>query len=638
MFNTRDIQIALVGRKNRQNSNNGKPPSSLNENNRKRIPPLPSEILPGERKDRLRDRAAESVVESTLINIQSRSTKEHPMGFPIYDVVNNLSVEKKDNNFQGGFGAPWRLLRGAETGDLIKPGTQDFQSFKSACAEAIVYDRFRKASSSGEAPITTMVFHDPIKIDPKTDKAGLISFVIPGDMSASEQDAISKKVVDSVGGFTPDVLIVSPPFTYPTAEGTNTHGALIADIVDPTDTTASRTKNHQRNIRKTLISPVEITVSDGLDKMQERVKKFVGYKKLFKDSPIVDFVPVLAVDRDSFMKEKPDRRARLVKRMTDIGGVVQLVGGLSLDAEKKVFDYSVDIIRAVKAYRKQNPKTKEIDSKQDIQKNSLSSRLLAKPKEWFKNIKQSFSSNKNTQVTDKVEKPAQKESPAESYQRMISNAKSNTSSFQRAGLDTNNSNHINLIIAATTAGKDLDTVEVLKQSPEYLSKRPAVAKMWLDKIVEDGDKIASEGHFGTAKSQRILQFYNEKKAETSQQKDVGQQKVSNQQKDLETQQNINGFDDAAALIKNHSSEFKKMGFNVLDNRKDLFAVISFAILSKGDDPSKSELLRQSPEFLAAATPEEGEALINESIESAKSTLESTKPEPLKTNQRGGFER
>jgi hypothetical protein len=252
MFNTRDIQIALAGRKNRQrqNSNNEESPSSLNENRRKRIPPLPSEILPGERKDRVRDRAAESVVESTLINIQARSTKEHPMGFPIYDVVNNLSVEKQDNNFQGGFGAPWRLLRGAETGDLIKPGTQDFQSFKSACAEAIVYDRFRQASSLGQAPITTMVFHDPIKVDPKTDKVSLLSFVIPGDMSASEQDAISKKVVDSVGGFTPDVLIVSPPFTYPIPEGTNTHGAIIADTVDPTDPTASRTKAHQRNVKK----------------------------------------------------------------------------------------------------------------------------------------------------------------------------------------------------------------------------------------------------------------------------------------------------------------------------------------------------------------------------------------------------
>ncbi len=145
---------------------------------------------------------------------------------------------------------------------------------------------------------------------------------------------------------------------------------------------------------------------------------------------------------------------------------------------------------------------------------------------------------------------------------MASNAKSNTSSFQRAGLDTNNSNHINLIIATTTAGADLDTAEVLKQSPAYLSQRPAVAKMWLDKIVEDGKQIASEGHFGTTKSQKILQFYNEKKAETSQEKDVGHQKSPSQQKDLEPQKNINSFDDAAALIKNHSSELKKMGFNV----------------------------------------------------------------------------
>jgi hypothetical protein len=435
MFNTRDIQIALAGRKNRQrqNSNNEEPP----KNNGKKIPPLPSEVL----KDRVRDRAAESVVESTLNNIQNRITKEHPLGFPIYDVVNNLSVENKNNNFQGGFGAPWRLLRGAETGDLIKPKTDDFISFKSACAEAIVYDRFRKAFSLGEAPVTTMVFHDPIK---KTDKGNLISFVIPGDMSSSEQDAISRKVVDSVNGFTPDVLIISPPFTYPTVEGSKTHGALIPDTVDPTDPTASRTKTHPRNFKKTLISPVEITVSDSIETMKAKVKKFVGYKKLFKDSPVVDFVPVLAVDRDSFMRKDPDRRARLVKRMTEIGGVVQLVGGLSLEAEKKVFDYSVDIIRAVKAHRKQYPKTKEIDSKQDIQKNSLSSRLFAKPKEWFKNIKQSFSSNKNIQVTSKVEKPAQKESPAEFYQRMVSNAKSNTSSFQKAGLDTNNSNHINL--------------------------------------------------------------------------------------------------------------------------------------------------------------------------------------------------
>jgi hypothetical protein len=217
---------------------------------------------------------------------------------------------------------------------------------------------------------------------------------------------------------------------------------------------------------------------------------------------------------------------------------------------------------------------------------------------------------------------------------LVSNIKSNPSFFQRAGLDPSNSKHVDLIIAATTADKDLDTAKILKQSPDYLSKRPSIAKMWLDKIVEDGVQISSEGLFSTTKSQEILQFYNEKKAE------INQQKKPDQQKDFGQQKDVMAFDQAAALIKNHSSEFEKIGLNVLDNRKDLLAAISLAVLKTGNDPSKSELLRQSPEFLAAATPEEGEALISESIKKAKSTLESTKsePEPQKPQERGGYER
>jgi hypothetical protein len=217
---------------------------------------------------------------------------------------------------------------------------------------------------------------------------------------------------------------------------------------------------------------------------------------------------------------------------------------------------------------------------------------------------------------------------------LVLNIKSNPSFFQGAGLDPSNSKHVDLIIAATTTDKDLDTAEILKQAPNYLSKRPAVAKMWLDKIVEDGKQISSEGFFSTTKSQKILRFYNEEKTKPSQQKNPDQQKDFGQQKD------ITGFDQAAALIKNHSSEFKKIGLNVLDNRKDLLIAISFAVLKTGDDPSKNELLRQSPEFLAAETPAEEEALIRESIEKAKSTLESTKsePEPQKPQERGGYER
>jgi hypothetical protein len=194
------------------------------------------------------------VVESKLLDIQLRQTEEFPNGFPIYEVIKNISAEKQDNNFQGGFAAFWKILRAAENGDLLKPETEDFRGFKSAIAETIVYHINKNAASIGQAPISTMVFHDPIKIDPVTKKAGLISFLL-NDASASEIDAVSRKITDSVEEFTPDILIVSPPYIIPTSEGTNTFSAKIPDVVDPRDPTASRTIEQSHN-KKTLISPI----------------------------------------------------------------------------------------------------------------------------------------------------------------------------------------------------------------------------------------------------------------------------------------------------------------------------------------------------------------------------------------------
>jgi hypothetical protein len=154
--------------------------------------------------------------------------------------------------------------------------------------------------------------------------------------------------------------------------------------------------------------------------------------------------------------------------------------------------------------------------------------------------------------------------------------------------------------------------------------------MWLDKIVEDGEKLAGEEQFSTPKSLKIVQFYNDKESKIK-------VKENTQAKQPE---NVNAFDETVAIVKNHSPVFEKLGLNVLDSRKDLLTGISFALLSTGDDPNK--LLQQSPEFLAAATPKEGEALISESIEKAKSIFESTKSEPVseqrRSSERGGFER
>jgi hypothetical protein len=335
----------------------------------------------------------------------------------------------------------------------------------------------------------------------------------------------------------------------------------------------------------------------------------------------------VVVDKDVFLSIDPSRRARLLERMTRIGGVIQVITGLNYQAEKKLYDYAPEIIRAVAAYRKQHSRTREFNSKQNTEKRSLSSRLFAKPKEWFQNLTQKLSVNNKV---GKIENPVQKESVSETYQKFVSRIKANPSFFQRMGLDTANSKHIDLIIATSTARKDLDTAEILKQSPDYLSKRPTVAKMWLDKIVEDGEKLAGEERFSTPKSLKIVQLYNDKKPKANVE--------TNPQS--EQQENVNAFDQAVAVVENYSSVFEKLGLNVLDSRQDLLIGIGFALLSTGDDPNK--LLQQSPEFLSAATPKEGEALISESIKKAKSIFESAKSEPAleqqRSSERGGFER
>jgi hypothetical protein len=134
------------------------------------------------------------------------------------------------------------LLRASENGDLLKPETGDFIGFKSAIAEAIVYDINKNAARIGQAPISTMVFHDPIKIDPVTKKAGLISFLL-NDVSPSEVDAVSRKITDSVGRFTPDILVVSPPYTVPTIDGTETHSAKISESIEKAKSTLELTKS-----------------------------------------------------------------------------------------------------------------------------------------------------------------------------------------------------------------------------------------------------------------------------------------------------------------------------------------------------------------------------------------------------------
>jgi hypothetical protein len=575
--------------------------------------------------ERWRDEVSEVAVKDKLFQIQLRRTSSnvYDTGFPIDEVIESISVETQSNNQQGGYASYWRMARAAKDGSLPTEGTTDFENLRNACAEAIVYKNARETPGAGTAPATSEAIFDPVG------KASVLK-----ELLSNPFKPFASKITDSVRGKTPDLLFISTPFSYRVENGTQTDSPGLTNIVDPSDPTASHTKT-EAYLNKTLISPMEITTSENPKNMKSKVKKAESYRSSFGKSGSVAFAPVIVFDREAFLRQEPKDRVEMVERMAKIGGHVQLISNLTANATAYARAIAPELVQAVATAQRAKPK--KLDSKQDTEKKSLSTRLFENPKKWLKNLAQKLPlNNKNTQETNEVDKPIQKESAAESYQRMASGAKSNPSFFQGAGLDVlNNSNHLDLAIASHTAHKNLDSVEILKQSPAYLAKRPAVAKMWLDKMVDDGGKIAGEEHLNTPAAQKIIQNYNDRKAKVQPSPQVEQQ-VGQQ---VEQQKSVSDFDRAVALVKEHSSEFEKLGLNVLDNRKDLLAGISFAIVSTGNDPSK--LLRQSPEFLVAATPAQGEALIGESIKKAKSTLETAKSEPEPEKQKiqdRGYER
>jgi hypothetical protein len=580
------------------------------------------------------------------INGNISSTNRSFGGFIRYDKL--IQEAKKDVPFPPKVSNPGSgNLGGFEIND-------GHQSLITAAAEAIVYKAYRDQLTILGTPLSTVI-HDPVA-------QGTSGFQgLPQPFKSLAQEAIK-----SFGNKTPDLLMISAP-----QKGViNNKEVIVVPILNnqinldnSKDLTLFSDRDDGSN--KITVSPLEITTTADSQKIKDKIKKFEKYgSDFFNKNPNVKYIPILELDYAQYMKISASNKKIICKAMKKVGGVITLHQGLltlSKSIAKEAIENFTPLIRVYenlppkqvnllgqipftpKLTTQRKPsssqliaKSKELDSKDYKEQKPTNSGFFEKSKEWFKNIKQSFSSNKNTKEINNVEKPIQKESAAESYQRMASGAKSNPSFFQRAGLDVlNNSNHLDLAIASHSAHKNLDSVEILKQSPAYLAKRPAVAKMWLDKMVDDGGKIAGEEHLNTPAAQKIIQNYNDRKAKVQPSPQVEQQ-VGQQ---VEQQKSVSDFDRAVALVKEHSSEFEKLGLNVLDNRKDLLAGISFAIVSTGNDPSK--LLRQSPEFLAAATPAQGEALIGESIEKAKSTLETAKSEPEPEKQKSqdrGYER
>jgi hypothetical protein len=154
--------------------------------------------------ERWTDAVSEAAVKNQLLQIQLRRTSSNVFdtGFPIDDVIESISEPTSNNPF-GGFASYWKLARAAKNGTLPIEDTTDFENLKNACAEALVFKYLRESSGAGTSPITTDVIFDPIG------KSSALK-----DLLSDPFKPLANKIIASTKGKTPDILLVSRPFTY----------------------------------------------------------------------------------------------------------------------------------------------------------------------------------------------------------------------------------------------------------------------------------------------------------------------------------------------------------------------------------------------------------------------------------------
>jgi hypothetical protein len=519
------------------------------------------------RPDRQRwsDEVSETAVKNRLFQFQLRrfSSNVYDTGFPIDEVIESISAEQGSNNSQGGFASYWRMARAAKDGSLPQEDTTDFENLRNACAEAIIYKLVRESPATGDAPVTTTAIFDPIG------KASSLKALLP-----DYAQPFTNKIIESVRGKTPDLLQVSTPFSYREPDGTlTTQSPGLANVVDPDDPTASRTKTEPYRF-KTLIAPMEITLSENADNMLGKVKKAKTYRNPFKNSGNIEFVPVLVLDRQAFLSQSPEDRVKIVQKMKEAGGYIQLISNLRSNSATYAKLISLELVQAV-----QQANTKGLDFKQSTKEKSLSERLFAKPKEWLQSLTQ------KSPLSNRLEKPIQKESAAETYKRVASNIKSNPSFFQKIGVV--NSDHIDLEIASNVIRSGLDPVELLKQSPTYQAKMPVLNKMWLNKIVHDAKGISEEAP-NSANFQKAIKKYDDKKTKAQ----SNQKKATNASPTKRLASEV--YQEMTSSLKETASYPQDAGIDVVNNSNHLDLMLAKQLMRK--DIDYKTILKQSPNY------------------------------------------
>jgi hypothetical protein len=532
-------------------------------------------------------------------------------GIPLLEVFDRISENKNSsNNDKGGFIKYEKVIGEAKTRFPFQPksvqpseGNPDgkqlndaLQGLTTATAEAITYGGFKDMRTNFGTP-KSLVFHDPMAQENFVEQLPLGLQLI----------GIQARLC--FGKYTPDLLVISSPQTVKIGNTVKVELPAYGDLVN-LDDYKSKVLKDTGGIEKTVVSPVEITVTRKPEDIKKKIDKFGMYKsELLKSNTGIKYLPVLVLDYDQYMSIKDSQKKIICKAMKKVGGVIILKPQLlsvSRTIAKSAANRFTPQIRKINGLSV-NPTIKTDilthATKSNVQKNSLVGEFIGRFKERFQKL------TKKPPSKSKIEKPASKENFADTHQKMAAKLKNNPNFFREMGINEINPNHIDLMIATYALRNNLEANKILEQSPARLAERPAVAQMKINRMIYDAQILNKQANFNTSASQEIIHYYDKEKAKGN--------TTSNTK--TEQQKNINKFDKIADVIKENSTAFNKVGLDVSGNREHLLIAIALVGIHSGKNPKENLWL--SPEYIGAKTPEEGEAILAGVIKKAESVVQ-----------------
>jgi hypothetical protein len=170
------------------------------------------------------------------------------------------------------------------------------------------------------------------------------------------------------------------------------------------------------------------------------------------------------------------------------------------------------------------------------------------------------------------------------------------------------------MLSKQLATTDWEIDKILKQSPNYHSKEPNEANLWLKNMINDGISMSKEYYLDSTESQKIIRSYDN---------------------DASRPPEKSNFEKLSESVQRHNSEYTI-------NREGLLIAVATAAIRACMNPE--QVLRESPDY-SLATSGKGEALVEKTIKKAESVVQAERSrveqQAQRDSQRGsdhGYER